>query len=66
MKRSAPALPPLEEVDWVLAVSKIMRVSKRRAAPRLGDGFRGWRTHWDLSRITLMVPSGVPSECTLF
>jgi len=35
MKRSASALPPLEEVDWALAVSKIMRVSKRCAAAAL-------------------------------
>ena len=33
MKRSAPDLPA--EVDWVLAVSRIMRVSKKRAAAAL-------------------------------
>ena len=35
MKRSASVLPPLEEVDWALAVSQIMHVSKRRAAAAL-------------------------------
>ena len=35
MKRSAPALAPLEEADWALAVSQIMSVSKRRAAAAL-------------------------------
>ena len=35
MKRSASVLPPVEEVDWALAVSQIMHVSKRRAAAAL-------------------------------